>query len=310
MKFSLCLALLVAGSALAQQPIPPAAAPPADVPAETVVATVNGKKITAGDIAKIIAGLPPQLQQNFDRDKREFIRQYALLTELAAMAEREKLAETSPHKERLEYVRMQVLVQAMVDDKSNKMVVTNEEQQKAYEAGKDKYTQAKVRVIYIPFSSTPATAAPAQGKSMTEAEAKAKADSLVKQARAGANFVKLVKEHSQDPTSVEKDGAFGVVSKGDSLPEPVKTAIFALAANAISDPVRQPNGFYIFRADEIGVRPYEEVKDDIYRELKEQKFNAWFLETRQNLKVTFDNEAYFGPLAGAPAHGAPAQQPK
>ncbi len=36
----------------------------------------------------------------------------------------------------------------------------------------------------------------------------------------------------------------------------------------VSEPLKQPNGFYLLRAEEVTVRPLSEVRDDIYNDLK------------------------------------------
>ncbi len=277
------------------QPAPPAAV----LTPDTVVASSAGRKITYAEIQKFIEVMPQNVQQTFQQNKQEFVRQYALLKYLSEMAMKEKLDQTSPYKERLEAARTQMLAQAKIDQASRSVPITPEEQKKHYEANKDRYVQSKVKVIYIPFVAAPAAQPGADGKKqLTEAEAQARAAEVVKQARAGTDFVKLVKEHSQDSTSVQKDGDFGVFRRTDSLPDAIKQVIFALKAGEISDPVRQPNGFYVFRVTEIGAQPYDAVKDDIYNELKQAGFQKWLEQIRAATEVKFENDAYF---ATAPA---------
>src|ERR1700733_14049822 len=43
---------------------PPETPPPAPVTPDTVVAEVGGKKLTAAEVDKLFAGLPPQMQQS------------------------------------------------------------------------------------------------------------------------------------------------------------------------------------------------------------------------------------------------------
>ncbi len=288
------------------------------VPPETVVASIDGRKFTAAELERFINALPPQIQQNFNRDRKEFVRQWALLMHLSNMAQQEKLDSQSPTKERLEYTRMQVMVQAKMDAAARTVSIPPEELKKAYDDNKDKYNQVKIKVIYIPFVADPGKqSAPGAKKMLPEAEAKAKAEDLVKQIRGGADFVKLVKEHSEDAASAAKDGDFGTLHKSDTLPDAIKNAVFALKAGEVSDPVRQANGFYIFRAEEAGIQPYDQVKDNIFKELQQKKFQQWFEETRKGVDVKFENDVYFSTPpapAGAPAGGlvtpvppAPAQ---
>jgi peptidyl-prolyl cis-trans isomerase D len=94
--------------------------------------------------------------------------------------------------------------------------------------------------------------------------AKAKAENIVKQLRAGADFGKLAKENSGDPSSAGKGGDMGWVDKGTTV-EPFDTAAFSMPLNTISDPIRSKEfGYHIIKVLERrgeGYRPFEEVRD-------------------------------------------------
>src|SRR5207302_306251 len=97
-----------------------------------------------------------------------------------------------------------------------------------------------------------------------DAEAKAKADSIVKQLRAGADFGKLAQANSADPSSAGKGGDMGWVDKGTNV-APFDTAAFTIPLNTISDPIRSTEfGYHIIKVLERraeGYRPFEEVRD-------------------------------------------------
>jgi peptidyl-prolyl cis-trans isomerase C len=61
----------------------------------------------------------------------------------------------------------------------------------------------------------------------------------------------------------------------------------------VSDPVRQPNGFYIFRADAVSEKPFLEVRDQIFIELKNQRLKEWLETTTKNLDIKYENEQFF-----------------
>ena len=264
--------------------------PSKDVP----VATVNGKKMTGSEIDAFIAALPQAMQTNFHRDPKEFVRQYAMMQLLSERAAQRKLDEESPYKERLAYTRMQILVQCMMDDANKNFSISAEDQRKVYEERKAKYTQAGLKAIYIAFSTGLVKPADEKTRKLpTEAEARVKAESLYKQLQSGADFAKLVKENSDDPTSAAKDGDFGTVKQSDGISDEIKSTIFALKPGDVSKPVRQPNGFYLFKVTALEVEPYDKVKDDIHKELQQESFQKWFEKMRAETKVEFDNEAYF-----------------
>ncbi len=280
----LLLWTLLAASALAQSA--DAVAP------DTVVATVDGKPVTAAELQGLYRTVGPQVQQNAARDPAAFLRQYAMLKRLSDYAEKQKLDQQSPYREALAAGRMQILYQAAIQHTYENIPVSPEDQKKFYEANHDRWVQARVKVIYIPFSDNPAAAA-GEKKPLSEKEARAKAESIVKQLRAGADFVKMVREHSQDPTSAEKDGDFPPISKSDQIPDAVKQAVFALKKGEISDPVRAPNGFYIFRAEEITTKPYEAVKDEIFNEIKLARLREFLDSIQKGVQIKIENEAFF-----------------
>ncbi|MEN6608338.1 MAG: peptidylprolyl isomerase [Bryobacteraceae bacterium] len=310
MTLRLSIALLMALCIYAQTQTPPAGTPPAaaatpavtldSLPGESVVATIDGKGVTAAELQSILRVLPPAARQQAMRTPRQFLEQFGLLRKLSQMAEAAKLYDRSPLKEQIEYNRMVALAQAQLMEEQGKITVPAEDVKKAYEADKDKYTQAKLKVIYIPYSTVPSLKKDPSGKTLTEPEAKAKATKLVADARGGADFVKLVKAHSGDPDSAAKDGDFGPIKKSDRIPEAIRV-IFDLKAGEISDPIRQANGYYIFRVQEIGVQPFAEVENQVSNELRQQRFNDWIMSTQKSIPIKIENEAVFAaPAAPQP----------
>lgn len=265
---------------------------PSEIPPDTVLATINGKKLTYGDFEKYLQAMPPQVQQNAMRNRRQFIQQFALMQKLSEMAEKNKLDQKSPYKEAIEFNRMNILTQAQIQNASDSFPVIAEDIQKHYEAHKSEYEQVKLKVIYLPFTTTGAAGTDGK-KRMTEAEAKAKAEELVKQIKDGADFVKLVKEYSGDETSKEKDGDFGTLSRSDNLPESIRSVVFALKAGDVSEPVKQPNGFYIFRADSVTAKPLSEVHDQIVTDIKNQRLKEWLDTTTKSLDIKYENDMIF-----------------
>ncbi len=278
---------------------PPAAQPSVNVltlPPDKIVATVDGNKITVGDLQTLLSPVPPQVQQQLLRNPQVLFERYGLMRRLAEQAVEAKLDQTSPVKGKLESTRMQVLAQAMVDQKSNGFKTTPDEEKKYYESKKDQYAQAKVKAIYIPFSTAANPPADDKGKKpLTEAEAKTKADGLVKQIRGGADFVKLVKENSGDAGSAAKDGDFGTIHRTDPLPEPMKSAVLTTKPGEITEPLRQAAGFYIFRVEEVGTQPFAEVQERIAKELEGEKFREWMDSVRKSIDIKLESGVFTTP---------------
>jgi peptidyl-prolyl cis-trans isomerase C len=283
-------------------PAPAASAPQIpNLPDETVVAKFeDGTTFTMGDFKKYYQVLPPQNQQMALRDRKEFLHQWALFRKLAKQAEEQKLNEQSPYKEAIEYSRLQVLIQARINEELNSAMVEPAEILRYYDGHKEKYKQVRVKAIYITFSDAAGAQSSKLKKPLTEDEAKAKAAKLLTEIRAGADFVKLVKEHSEDVTSKAKDGDFATLQPSDNIPDAFRGAVFALKQGEVSEPLRQASGFYLLRAEEVTYRPLPQVHDEILEELKQQRYRQWFDRMNRETKVEILNPAF---LANGPAAG-------
>ncbi len=306
------LAILFLMSALmygqAQQPVrvipgapaihgPAEAATPAPAP-DTVVAEVNGKKYTAADLDRLIDMLPAQYQQAA-RSRPQLLGQVFLMQRLAEDAEKGGLDQKAPFKGQLEMQRMQVLSTAELSDVQNTMKITEEDQQKYYKDNLDKFKEVKVRVIYIAFNPTPGKAAAGGKKLLTEAEAKAKIEDVATQIKGGADFGKLARDISDDKASAAKDGDFGVMKRDSPYPEPIKTAVFALKQGEVSAPIREANGFYLIRAEEINQRSFTDSVMQVIQAVKQAKFQEWLKGMQSQYSVKIEDPAYFAPRVPA-----------
>jgi parvulin-like peptidyl-prolyl isomerase len=252
---------------------------------ETVVATfADGAKMTMGEFKRLYAVIPPELQKLAVQNRQAFLEQWSLMRKLARMAEDDKLDQLSPVKEALEYNRLAILSQAKMDDAALHTTVLPSQVAEYYEQHRDRYRQVRVKAIYIGFG----------GRRLTAADAKAKASRIAAQARAGADFVKLVRENSDDETSRAKDGEFLTLRGNDNVPDAVRDAIFALHQGEVSEPVAQSNGYYIFRVEEIAFRPLEDVRDEIFTEVKQQRYAEWVDKTRHGDNVQYNSMDFIG----------------
>ena len=293
---SIAIFLLFAASAVrAQQPAP--------LTNDTVVATVGGKPITAGELMIILSLNPPEAQKNLLKDGKVFVEQLALMQKLQGMAEKEQLDKQTPLKEQLEAYRRQTLANAELAVKRDSMTVSGQEQRKFYEDNRSRYLEAKVKGLFVSFRATPAPQSdPKAKKSLTEPEAKQKIEKLLARIRGGADFVRLVKENSDDAESAARDGDFGTpIRHSDDKPEEIKNAIFALKPGEVSGVLRVASGFYLFRLEEITTQPYEKVRDDIFIEIRQKRFETWFNEVRSGLDVKIVNQDFFTKAAASAA---------
>jgi peptidyl-prolyl cis-trans isomerase C len=272
--------------------------PAKEVAPDAVVAIVNGRKVTAEEVRNLALALPAPIQKAFTKDPIQFMKEHAWYEVQAAAAVKDGLDKQSPWKESLEFQRMMTLVQAEWNDAHAKILVLPEQQKAFYDKNQNKYREVQAKLIYIPFSS-----------GTTEDDAKAKAMKVVQQARGGVDFVKLVKEYSQDSSSATQNGdmGFAIRSTTQQIPEAMRNAILMLKAGQVSEPLRHQNGYYVFRAESAGVLPFEKVKDEIYVELKEVGFAQWKDKTKAESSVQFTNEAFFRSIKDQPQPAAPKQ---
>lgn len=273
-----------------------------DLPDSTVIAVFDdGVKFTMGDFKKLFTALPAN-QAGMLRDRKGFLEQYGLMRKLAQMAVAEKLDQTSPTKEAVEFNRLYILSQAKLQIQSSTANVEPAEITKYYEANKDQFKQVRVKAIYITFTKAQASQS-SNGKPMlSEEEAKAKARKLLTEIRGGADFVKLVRANSDDATSRDKDGDFATLQPSDNIPDAIKRAVFTLKQGEVSEPIEQPNGFYLLRAEEVITRSFDQVRGDIAQTIQQDHFRQWLQTTHDSLKVQLPSPEFLGgPSAPAPA---------
>ena len=301
MKFLTSFAFLCLSAVWAQTASAPKVPALPQLPDDTVIAVFDdGAQFTMGDFKKVYAVLPPQNQQMALRDRKTFLEQWAFMRKLAKMAEQQKLDVQSPTKEALEYYRMMILSQAKVNDVVSTTTVEPAEIVNYYDANKEKYKQVRVKAIYIGFS-TDASHSSSGKPSRTEEEAKAKAEKLLGQIHAGADFVKLVKEDSEDETSKAKDGDLAVFRPSDNIPDAIRAAVFAMKQGDVAGPVRQPNGYYLLRAEEVTYRPLSEVRTEIFTQLKQEHYAKWLSDENKSTKVEFPAPAFLNNAPPAPS---------
>ncbi len=120
---------------------------------------------------------------------------------------------------------------------------------------------ARVRYISVPIADE------GQNKG-----GRARAEEIVKAARAGKDFGQLAKSASNDP-SAANGGDLGWIAEGQ-MPPPIEKAIFALKKGEVSDPIATPAGFQIFKVEDLKeekVQTLKEATPEIVKTLKSEK---------------------------------------
>lgn len=96
------------------------------------------------------------------------------------------------------------------------------------------------------------------------------ANDIKKQLDEGASFEELAKQQSQDPGSKENGGDLGYFGPGKMVPE-FEEAAYKLNVGEISKPIKSSQGYHIIKlTDKKELKPYDEVKDSIRKNLEEK----------------------------------------
>ena len=155
-----------------------------------------------------------------------------------------------------------------------KVTVTPAEIQDYYRSHQNDFrTEDRVRVRHI-LVKTPTPGPDGKVDQKAVDEARAKAEGVLKQVKAGGDFAELAKKYSDDPGSKDQGGELGWQGRDSGFVAPFKQAMFSLNKGQISDLVQSEFGFHIIQVEDketAGLKPLNQVKDQIESNRKEQK---------------------------------------
>lgn len=289
----------LAGAAMGSPPVGP------DVKPDMLLAEINGKPVTGERFSALLKGMPPQTRSNAIMRPDEFLKQWAFMQRLSDSAVEMGLDQQQPYKGQLWFSRGQILVQALVDEYLNTTVVTTEEQKAGYDKDPERFRIATVAAIRIPYSlSPPPQTDPKAPKVMNEDEARVRAEAALAEVVGGLSFEQAVVKYAEDEELRGNGGLLPPLAARDpGVPENIRKLVFGAKAGDVLGPVKMPNGFYLFKVVNLALKPYTEVKDQVYEELRQARFQAWFDGARKGFQIKIDNpEAFRAVAAETPAH--------
>ena len=283
------------------------------MPVETFESVLKDQLLTQklqAMVSSAAAVTPDEVQREFVKQNEKVELDYAVITsaqvqkqidpseaELRAYytAHKAEYENSVPEKRKARYVAIDLAKLAAQNP------VTNSELVSYYDQHKDDFRQQEeVKASHILVK----TEAGPDGKvdPKVDAAAKAKAEGILKQLKAGANFAELAKKESDDKGSAINGGSLGFFQRGAMVPEFEKVA-FSLAPGQMSGLVKTQFGYHIIKVDEkhnAGIPPLEQVKDKIEPILKQQKAQ----QQGEQLSSQVENEARNSGLdAAAAKHG-------
>ncbi|WP_159084082.1 peptidylprolyl isomerase [Saccharobesus litoralis] len=107
-------------------------------------------------------------------------------------------------------------------------------------------------------------------------------------AKQGADFASLVNEYSEDRVSAKKGGSLGWVTDKAIAPNFSHQAFKVLQEGEISDPFITSFGYHIIKLDaapSIVQKPFEQVRGDIRRKLRQMAKEAELTRLKQSVDV-------------------------
>jgi peptidyl-prolyl cis-trans isomerase C len=294
-----------APAAAPQAPAPAPAAKPVPAQLPEVVARINGETISGKDLddaVRAIAGragpVPPDERDRVYRGVLDNMIGYRLIIQEAKArkitvsdadvdAQVAQIRAQFPsdaqfqqaltaQKTTLEAVRNDAR-DGMSADKlveseiASKVAVKPEAVTDFYQKNQDKFQQGpRVKASHILIGI------PQNADAATKQQAKAKAEAVLKDLKAGKDFAATAKANSQDPGSAPNGGDLGYFEQGQMVP-PFEQAAFALKPGEMSELVETQFGYHIIKVAEkqdSRVVPIEEAKQQIEQYLTEQNRHA------------------------------------
>ncbi len=163
--------------------------------------------------------------------------------------------------------KQDMAISKMIDAEiAPKIAVKPEQMTDFYAKNPDQFKQGEsVRASHILI------AVPKGADAATKAQARAKAEGILKDVKAGKDFAALAKENSADPGSAAQGGDLGFFQQGQMV-GPFNDAAFSLAPGAVSDIVETDFGFHIIKVAEKKegrTIPLEEVKPQLEQYLQQ-----------------------------------------
>jgi peptidyl-prolyl cis-trans isomerase C len=238
-----------------------------------VLAEVNSGSITTGDFDRELKNLPEYLKTMADtpQGRKEMLDTMIIRELILQQAAKDGLDKGPEIEEKLQDLKKRLIVESFLKKKVEaESKVSDEDLKKFYEQNKDKFKsgeQMKASHILV----------------KTEKEAK----DILAQLKSGANFEALAKKSSID-SSAAKGGDLGWFGKGSMVPVFEKAAL-ALKEGQISGIVKSDFGFHIIKLTgkrAAGIRPFEEVKEQIKGAIMPTKQQEVFQKIKDELKKT------------------------
>ncbi len=250
------------------------------VMASEVIATVNGDKITKEDANAFLQQIQPNQPISFDMldpQTRKKVVDGLIETELMAQAAQKAGVEKDPEYQRmLDLAKKKLMINQWAKQQYEKTIVSESEAKEFYDKNAQKFMmpeQVHARHILLKDEKS--------AQELIDQLKGLKGEELKKK------FIELAKEKSSGPTG-PKGGDLGYFTK-DQMVVPFSKAAFALKKGEITPkPVQTQFGWHVIYIEDHKAAqkiPFEQIKEKVIQNLKQQRFTERMKKESEQLKA-------------------------
>ena len=241
---------------------------------QEVLAVVAGEEITQADFDVYLQSVPREQQAYLSNPqfRQQCLEQLISVYLFAKKGEDEKIEESEEFKRIMASARRDVLAQLAMREILKDATVSEEEIKAFYDANQQQFKKGDtVNAKHILVDS------------------EEKCNEILASITSGEKtFEDAAKEFSTCPSG-QKGGDLGEFGKGQMVPE-FEAAAFAAEIGQVVGPVKTQFGFHLIKVEaknEAEVAAFAEVKENIKRNLIQQKQNKVYSETVAELKEKY-----------------------
>ena len=229
--------------------------------------------------------LSEEEQKNLSEDKAGFIASRGGQEEYEKLIASVGLTDEGYDKFKVNQMLLSKLNQTISDELGT--TITEDVVKADYEKNKEDYKKEQVKAKHILLKTTDESGAELTGDKLEEV--KKKAEDILKRAKDGEDFAKLMSEYSEDPGSKAQPEGY-TFGKGEMVPE-FETAAFSMKVGDISELVKTQFGYHIIKVEgKFDYTPYEDAKESIKGKMVSDKFNEKVEQWKKEATVNINNE--------------------
>lgn len=278
------------GSRTLQIPISPA---PPEVPPDTVVLRIGDVQFTAAQFNTLADILnDPYRASAKGYGRKQFADSIVKIMTLADEARRRKLDQSSDFQLQNKFRIDDLLARYAQNAINDGIQIDDAALHEYYQIHMWDYGRAHARQILIRTQGSSVPLKPG-AEDLTDEQALAKAQELIKRIKAGEDFGKLAAAESDDAGTAANSGDLGWFSKGQIAPS-VEEAAFHLQTGQISDPVKTAFGYHIIQVLAEEFKTFDEVKAELEKKVRSQKLQQAMDDLQKKENVEY-NPAFFAP---------------